>query len=425
MNTKLTNTQRLVPVVFTVTLVFLAAVAGATALDLSYGTSANWISAEINGMGATGVALDRGGFGAALNPATLAWAEDWRVDAGGSFSEVHEDRFQPLFDSFSSYVTDTAIASNRSHRFGTGFAVSKGFGERIGAGLSLTTRHGFGYEFNEDVRDPNSFADPRDQILQERSLTYKGNLRDLGLGAAFEISPQVHLGAALHYVFGEVEAEELDRFFLTEASSYLETDTWNPNGLSVTTGMTFTPNERLVIGAAWDLPFDMGGDELLVRTEGAGDPTGIEHHTTVRYPQRARIGFALHPRTEPLTVFSAEVEWTEWSQLQDNRIDDPNTMENTMDYKVGVQHTFYNGMPIRFGFRHLDHYSDPEAMSSIFSMGLGAPFAEGMINVSTELGKVSFVQGHFFDYPEGYTVRPTARVEETLFRLGATFTYRF
>ncbi len=425
MNTKLTNTQHLVPVVFAVTLVFLSAAAGATALDLGYGTSANWISAEINGMGATTVALDRGGFGAAFNPATLAWAGDWRVDAGGSLAEAHEDRFQPLFDTFGSYVIDTAIASNRSHHFGSGFAVSRALGSRMGAGLALTTRYGFNYEFHEEVLDPNSFSDPRDQILEERSLVYKGNLRDLSLGAGFEISPQVQLGAALHYVFGEVEAGAFDRFFLDEARSFVETTTWDPDGLSVTTGLTFKPNDRLVIGAAWDLPFDMGGDELVVRTDGANDPTGTEIHNTVRYPQRARIGFALHPRTEPLTVFSAEVEWTEWSQLDDGSVEGPNTMENTRDYKVGVEHTFYNGMPVRFGFRHLDHYSDPEAMSSIFSMGLGIPFAEGMINVSTELGKVTSVQTHHFDYPDGYVVYPTSRVEETLFRLGATFTYRF
>lgn len=426
MKTKLTHHRRLLPVLLAAAFVLAAGAAGATVLDTRYGAATNWLAAEINGMGATGVALDRGGFGAALNPATLAWAGEWRVDAGVSLAEDHEDRFQPLFDSFGSYVVDTAIASHRNHRFGSGFAASRGFGSRFGGAVSLTTRHGFGYDFEEEIRDPDSFSDPRDRILEMRGVRRSGDLRDLGLGAAVALGEAVTLGASLHYVFGDVEMEMRDRFFLEPASSYVSTEVWEADGLTVTTGLTVRAGERLVLGAAWDLPYDVEGDATTTLEQ--GEPavaSATVEGVTVRYPQRARVGFALYPRSEPRTVFSAEVEWTEWSQLEDSRVEGPGTMENTRDYRVGVQHTFYNGVPVRFGFRHLDHYADPEAAQSLFTMGVGIPYAEGLLSVGAELGKVQSIQPHWFDYPEDFATAPTSRVEETLFRLGATLSYRF
>ena len=102
--------------------------------------------------GGTGAAVDRGGFNTALNPANLSAASGWRIDGGLVMAQEHEDRFQPLWDSFGSFVVDTAIASNRNHYFDTGFAASKGFGDRFGGGVSLTTRYDFTYDFAEEVR---------------------------------------------------------------------------------------------------------------------------------------------------------------------------------------------------------------------------------------------------------------------------------
>lgn len=410
----------------------LAALLGAssapatTVLNTGYGAAENWISAGINAMGATGVALDRGGFGAVFNPATLAWAGDWRVDAGLSLAEEHEDRFQPLFDSFGSFVTDTAIASKRSHRFGTGFAVSRRLNDDVGMGLSLTTRYGFGYDFDEEIRDPDSFSDPRDRILEQRAVEIDGNLHDLGLGLGWWLHDRVRLGAALHYVFGTPTFEMRDRFFQDPEDSYVSRSEWEADGVSGTFGLSWTVSERLELGASYDLGFDVAGDRTTSLT--TGDPaatTAAVERVTVNYPKRARAGFALHPRSEPRTVFAGELVWTEWSTLTDSSMPGMGKLEDTVDWRVGVEHTFYNGVPLRFGFRHLEHYADPEPTTSLFSAGIGMPWQGGMIDVGTELGKVTSDQAHWFDYPADFAVEPTSRVEETLFRLGATFTYRF
>lgn len=408
-------------------LALASSAAAATVLNTGYGAAENWISAGINSMGATGVALDRGGFGAVFNPATLAWAGGWRVDAGLSLAEEHEDRFQPLFDSFGSYVVDTSIASKRSHRFGTGFAVSRRINDDLGFGASLTTRYGFGYDFDEDVRDPDSFSDPRDRILEERAVEIDGDLHDLGLGLGWWIRDDLRLGAALHYVFGTPTIVMRDRFFQDEADSYVDRTEWDADGVTGTFGVSWTASERLELGAAYDLGFSVAGDRTETLTTGAApaDVTATVRNLDVNYPKRARVGFALHPRAEPRTVFAAEMVWTEWSALTNSLLPDAMELEDTLDYRVGVEHTFYNDVPLRFGFRHLEHYADPEPTSSIFSMGLGVPWQGGLVDLGAELGKVTSTQEHWFAYPADFAVEATSRVEETLFRLGATFTYRF
>jgi len=117
------------------------------ALHTRYGDPATSLSAEIDAMAGTGTALYRGGFSNVLNPAMLAAGPDeTRVDGALSLSQAHEDRFIPLFDTFNSWVTDTAIATNRHHYFGTGFGVARRLPvawRPVTAALSLTDRYSF------------------------------------------------------------------------------------------------------------------------------------------------------------------------------------------------------------------------------------------------------------------------------------------
>ena len=48
-----------------------------------------------------------------------------------------------------------------------------------------------------------------------------------------------------------------------------------------------------------------------------------------------------------------------WSQTEDTeKAEGANgaQLNDTMDVRIGLEHTFYNGMPLRFGFRHFDTY---------------------------------------------------------------------
>ena len=113
-----------VAAVVTATLIGLALAGPAGAgpqMTTKYGDQFSWYGAESAAMGGTGAALYRGGLSNVFNPAFLVVETGKRVDGGIVLNQEHEDRFQPLFDSFDSWVADAAIASNRSHSFQSDF----------------------------------------------------------------------------------------------------------------------------------------------------------------------------------------------------------------------------------------------------------------------------------------------------------------
>ncbi len=404
-----------------------AALAG-SALNFLYGEPETFLGAEINAMGSTGAAVFRGGASNVLNPAMLADVEGFRIDAGLSLDQRHEDRFTPLWDSFGNYVVDTAIASNREHGFGTGFGFAadlEGYGVPLACGVSLTDRYSFGYDFQEDIRNPTTYTDGRDLIIEERELDVAGTLRDLSLGLAYASDPRFSFGAAVHYAFGNRDEHRLSRDYETPANSTDERQEFDMDGVNFSLGARFTPDDRLTFGFSWETPLTVDGDTDTTITPYSGAREVYSGTAEVEYPSRYSFGMAYYPRNELRTVFTVDMVISNWSDLTDNRFAEDPVLEDTYDVRIGLQHTFYNGVPMRFGFRHVDSYADVETGRSSFSAGIGKPLAKGMIDVSVELGKVSFVQEHWFDYPAGYESAESARVEETHFRLGVGYVLEF
>lgn len=403
------------------------------ALHTRYGDPATSLSAEIDAMAGTGTALYRGGFSNVLNPAMLvAGPDETRVDGALSLSQAHEDRFIPLFDTFTSYVTDTAIASNRSHYFGTGFALAHRLSNAwhpITAALSLTDRYSFAYDFNEQIRDPNSYASPRDAVLQDRGVEIDGMLRALSGGAAIELGPRVSLGAAAHYAFGNRDQTRRLRDYTTPASSTLENANFDMDGLNFTLGARLHVDERLELGLAYETPLKVTGHSLTETFYGAY-PDSVRYvagSTGVDYPRAWRAGLAYRPRSAPRTIFTVDAAWREWSNLDDSRLagDNPLLLQDALDVSIGIEHSFYNGLPVRFGFRRLDAYDDREVGASYFTTGVGLAAGGGTLSVSAELSKLTSVRDHWFAYPSGYVVERQARVEDTKFRLGVGWSRAF
>jgi len=418
-----------------------AATAGSV-LDMPYGSPAGTLGAEVDAMAGTGTAYYRGGLSARFNPAMLSEERAHRLDGSLSLYQDHEDRFQPLWDSFESYVTDTAIASQRNHYFDTGFGAALRATRGLAVGVSLSTLYDFTYDFDEELRDPinQPGSDPDDLILEERSWRSEGRLRVLSLGVAMSTPDErLSVGLAGNYAFG-TRTHDIDRRFFQQqaagdtAGTSLNREHWL-EGANAVLGLRIKVTPRFEIGAAWETPLKVSGDITQLRdTQYAGVDTlesvGSSKDASIEYPNRYRVGFTLYPRSEPRTVFTAEMIFSEWTMLEDSEfpVDAQPRLEDVVDVRIGVQHTFYNGVPLRFGFRRMDSYSDHEAGATFFTSGIGVPWQRGLFHVSVELSKVTSRQEHWFPYeyddPDIYTAE-TARVEDTRFRLGAGFTYLF
>ncbi|MCP4293383.1 MAG: hypothetical protein GY780_16275 [bacterium] len=424
----------------------LASVAPAGAVPqimTSYGDQMAWRGADINAMGGTGVALYRGAISNVFNPAMLtAGPSDGRLDVSMSLDQEHEDRFQPLFDAFDSWVTDAAIASNRNHYWQSGFGVAGsplGGKTPIRVGLSLVDRYPFQYKFDEELRNPSPYppgsGEPaRDLIIEERSREVTGTLRTLSLGIGADVEDEISIGAAVHYAFGTREETNSVRDYVTEANSYNATTAYDMDGLNFSLGVRGKINERLELGLSWESQLYTTGDYQ----KSEYDPTNMTTTETswggyLRYPNMYRAGLTFRPQTDPITVFTMEFEYAAWSELADSENDgyqNPQNLQDTMDVRIGVEHRFYNGLPLRFGFRHYDSYADAESAASIFTTGSAMAIGRGEISMSLELGKITSILPHQFPYPSDYfgdsfTADPEARVEDTRFRVGVSYTQNF
>jgi len=363
-------------------------------LMTDYGDQVGWVSAESNAMGATGASVYRGGLSNIFNPAYLAMEKEFRFDANVSLDQQHEDRFQPLFDSFDNYVVDAAIASNRNHFWQTGFGFVSSL-EKIGlpiaAGISLADRYAFGYNFEEEMRNPEGRPPregtddlPRDALLEERIRTIEGTIRDLSLGLAMDVMDRVSVGAAVHYAYGDRNETNSVRDYIDTDNSYTSTDNVQYDGVNFTLGGRVLLSERVELGVAWESALEASGDRTMTLSNAAGSELENDEHS-ITYPQVFRVGLTFQPRTDPRTVFTIEAEYKPWSELEDSDVTGSGNVQNlndVTDVKVGLEHTFYNGIPLRFGFRHLDSYADRDASVSVFSSGVGAPiggFAVGHV----------------------------------------------
>jgi len=402
-----------------------------------YGDQMPWLGSDINAMGGTGAALYRGGMSNIFNPAFLAVETSNRLDAGFSLDQEHEDRFQPLFDTFGSFVTDVAIASNRHHYWQTGFGLvlhDPAAGLPVSVGLSLADRYPYSYTFEEEVRNPNpsTNADPaRDSILEDRTRKVTGTLRAASLGVGADVVDWLSLGAAIHYAFGTRTETITQRMYSGPTEGIDGLYEHDMSGVNFTVGVRAKLSERIEIGLAFENSLTAQGPADLLYHEAWGDTS---QNVTVeetfkdvyyRYPQIFRGGITFYPRTDPRTVFTAELEYIPWEKFENSllaTVDEPTGLDKTMDVRIGLEHTFYNGVPVRFGFRHINSYIDRDAGSTIFTGGTGLPIGSGLISASVELMKITSYQEHQFDYPPDYYSEDIARVEDTRFRIAVGYT---
>jgi hypothetical protein len=203
-------------------------------------------------------------------------------------------------------------------------------------------------------------------------------------------------------------------------------------GVSVSAGLRAALTERVELGVAVESGLKASGDWRHVEiaaTAGANSDTTVS--AFYDYPWCARAGLSIRPRNLLRTVLTFEVEYRPWSELRDGTLDDTTPiLFDAADVRLGVEHTFYNGMPLRFGFRYVSNYADREAGMSVFTAGTGARIGQGRLNASVELAKITAVLPHQFPYPDSYfgdayVVDPEARVEDTRFRVGVSYTMEF
>jgi hypothetical protein len=416
----------------------LAPVAGAvTFLDTSFGTPVGGTSARSLALGSTGVSLLTGSEALFFNPAVMIpEARYGIVDLTIGVTQATEDRLVPLYDSFDSFVDETSVALNRnSYGNISGGAIWRLPAETpMAIAVGVFERFDFDYDYFEEFRDPNVDSDPRDQLIQEREWTVDGKLWTTSIGYAAELLKDVRFGGSVHRWSGDVQRDINVNDFQTSRHR-IDTVQQELEGWGWTVGAWGRIGERVDLGASFEGPVALDGARTVTAQTGAvgqiDSTTSTGASAEVDYPAAVRLGGTYHPRNALRTTFTLEMERRFWEQLDTpviGAVGDTVRVRDTWDLRMGLEHVFYNDLPVRFGFRYLENYADPESERAIFSAGIGYRVGGFELDVTGLYHRQTSRQDFLFDPSFGsmfLVPGSQERVEDTILELMLGASRRF
>jgi len=384
--TRFTEILRVFAAAGAVALAFAAGIEAATLLDTGFGTPFSGAAPRSRAMGSTGVALLQGSDALVFNPATLVTSESRvELDAAVGLSQANEDRLVPILDSFQGFLDEGIIAINRnkyaSGQGGVVWRVPASMPMAVSAGVF--DRFDFEYDFFQEIRES---AAP-DRILQNFTYEIEGRLRSISGGYGAEVFDGARLGFSLHRYFGT--ASGLRR---VETPSPTLADTISSrdqelSGWGWSAGGHYRVNERLDVGASFEGSFEVDGattSETVIATSSGATVNATSGARKVSYPGTLRYGAAYRPRNELRTVFAVDAARRFWQDTDETTgvLGQSVSLRDTWDFGLGLEHVFYNGLPLRFGFRYVENYADGESERSIFSAGTAYDVAGTLFSVT-------------------------------------------
>lgn len=407
-----------------------------TFVDSDYGSPSDAASGRSAAMGSIGVSLMQGSSALVQNPALLARHGDqgrWLFDASANLTQANENTFIPLYDTFGDFTGESAIAINRNTYGGAsgGILYAVDAERRVSVGAGVYERYEVDYDYFEEVRTTSS----DDRILQFNDLTHDGRLRSASAGLGAEVHSRLRLGGAVHYYFGELSFER--REAQADGGATVNTLLRDLDGWGWSVGALVDPVERVSLGVSYEGKAALGGDHTArLSTLGITVPdpeTAEDGDYDIDYPAALTFGLTYEPRHELQTTFSAEACRRFWTDLEDGFVDALETdaaakalvadaasaYRDTWDFRLGVEHVFYNGMPVRLGFRYLENYADAESNRAIFSAGIGHDVGGYRLDITGQFHHQEIRRGFLFsrdgDVAAGQDT--ATRVEDTVIRL--------
>lgn len=393
-------------------------------LDRAYGTPQLGLSARARAMGGAGAAMSDGVFSLVDNPGNLVLLRGNRAQFTGAMARASENRLVPLFDTFDSFVDETAVAVN-DNGYGDlqGGVVLDHWGSRgVIVSGGVFTRYDPRYDYFDELRT----SDSSDTLRNNKIIKTDGTLRTATLGVALPFGDGSGLGVAVNYYFGTLTNREAlvslgtsDYASATDAKLERKLD-----GFSVTVGANVFVDERLRVGASIETKPMLNDDYT---TWANGVVTSAEESSgDLELPMRLQGGLTYRPRNTFNTTFAADVVYTPWSEIADH-LNPDQKLQDTWEGRFGLEHVFYNNIPGRVGFRYGQSYAMDEADRVAFTFGFGYLVEQFKIDLAAEVGKSTTRQDPIRPRTSqgAYVGLGQDHVDDTLFRVSLGLDYGF
>ncbi len=411
-----------------------------TFLDMAMGSQVFGGSSKCLGMGEVGLLVEEGSFAASTNPALLGWQKGTDISGSYKFFSIGDRWSMPMHDSFDALLGYMAYSHNSNLYHDGSFGCStdmllKSFGLILG--LTFTRAYDFTYDFHEEVRDRSTSSVPSDKVIADAFVRGRGGLKSFSIGLGKSIGRDLSVGASLEYLYGDFKIsstlENIDlnlmtcwRDSLTETGDRLVAS--DLSGMRLRTGISFRVGERLeaafcgVTSCNLDGSYKATSGELLYFLSAKDSAGDFE----ITYPESYSFGFKYRPRNELATTIEANMTFARWKN-SDNTSLRSLSLDDTYQFNLGIEHVFYNGRPVRFGFTYRQSPLDHGTGESAITAGSGINFAGFNLDFG---GKIGWREYRYYDLFDDsiFCAKPryfTDKVEETVFSGMITLSRRF
>jgi hypothetical protein len=376
-----------------VTLLALIAFAGSASAytypEWRYGNVLPMYDGRSLGLGGAGVASADGVRGVSLNPALVGKTEGLEVAVSGLVVGAEEARQVPLHDSFDGVIGYNTFALNTAFYDHYGGAVAfKPAGEYEWApkvAIGYRPRLDMNYTYHVQYRDPDFQTEPADKILYDYYVEGSGGVNAFTLALGQEVVSDVHVGIGVDILRGDSEMTERWVFppdsEEEDASARVEFN--DLAGMQFAVGLLVERMHRLDVGFVYRSAFTLEGESSV---RGVDDLEAVTRDFEYEYPNSFALGFEYRPRNTLQTSVSFDVEYTLWSDFEDGLTGEDPDLDDTVTYRAGVEHSFFDNSLARFGFVYEPSYIDKRNTRAAISVGLGLDVLGVRVDMGGQVG---------------------------------------
>lgn len=366
-------------------LVLAGSASAYTFAEWRYGNVLPMYDARSLGLGGAGVASADGVRGLSLNPALLGKTEGIEVAVSGLVVGSEEARQVPLHDSFDGVIGYNTFALNTAfydhYGGGVAFKPSGEFEWTPTVAIGYRPRLDMNYTYHVQYRDPDFQTEPADKVLYDYYDEGSGGVNAFTVALGQEVVPDVYVGLGVDVLRGDYDmgwrrvyppdSEEEDTSGRVEFNDLA--------GTQFVLGVLVEKMHRLDVGFVYRSGFTLDG-EVYIREAGEGE--GGTGDFEYEYPHSFALGFEYRPRNVLGTSVSFDIEYTPWSDFKDGLVEGDPDLDDTMVYRAGVEHSFFDNSLARFGFLYEPSYIDERNTRAAISVGLGLD----ILGVTVDLG---------------------------------------
>jgi long-subunit fatty acid transport protein len=276
------------------------------------------------------------------------------------------------------------------------------------------------YNYHVQYRDPDFQTEPADKILYDYYTEGDGGVNAFSVALGQEVTSEVYVGLGIDFLRGDYEVSE--RWVYPMDSDDEDVDSsaeYNGvTGTRFTLGVLVERFHRVDLAAVYRAPFSLEGD---YETRAVGSEDSSTRGFKYDYPGVLALGLEYHPRNLLTTTVSCDVEYARWSDFVEyvpwsgsegsSTAYDPK-LDDTLVYRLGVEHGFFDTSFARFGFSYQPSYADEKNTTAAFSIGLGLDVAGVRVDIGGQVGLREY------DIEDG-------RIRETTTLAMATVTHTF